>query len=766
MRSAIRLLGNGVLVSWSLLAVVWLAGCNDSKGGTSNPAPTVTSLSPMSSTAAGAAFTLTVNGTNFLPRSIVSWNGSARLTTFLSTTQLTAAIAAADIATAGTAQVTVTNPAPGGGISSALSFTVTATNNPSPTITSLSPNSATPGGAAFTMNVNGTNFISNSVVNWNGSARTTTFVSTTQISAAITATDIVASGTAQVTVTNPAPGGGTSPPTVFDTNPVANPVPAVSNVLPTSATAGGAAFTLTVNGSNFIATSAVQWNGAAQPTAFVDSTQVTAQIAASNIATAGTASVAVKNPAPGGGISNATPFTISSATQTVGIVQQLSTARNGNTGNGQSLNPAISMDGTYVDFTSNATNLITADTNGNLNDVFSRITCLQPGAANSCAPSTTVDALTNSGSQLANGSSSSESGAFMSGDGRFVVFEGTLGDVVSGSSLGPNTNEVYLRDTCRGQPSGCTPTTLLVSLTATAQPVDEANAGAVSGNGRVVVFFSASSTVVPGVSGGAQLYARDTCFGASGSCTPSTFLVSANNNGNKGNSTNTTVGPSLSDDGRYVAFYSDSTNLVVNDTNNRLDVFIRDTCVGAPSGCTPQTILVSANTSGGVATGGSNGSYVASLSGSGRFVMFQSDATDLVSTTNNGVIQIYLRDTCIGVTSGCTPKTTLITEDSNGHALASASTLFGQGSISSTGRYLLIGPGSPLNSGDLNGQAYVIDTCFGMSSGCTPQNHLISVDGQGKQFADGVRPMALSGDGRFAVLFDGTAQLYLALTGF
>jgi hypothetical protein len=116
--------------------------------------------------------------------------------------------------------------------------------------------------------------------------------------------------------------------------------------------------------------------------------------------------------------------------------------------------------------------------------------------------------------------------------------------------------------------------------------------------------------------------------------------------------------------------------------------------------------------------------------------------------------------------AGCTPTTTLVTADSAGHALTNPSTSYGQGSISSTGRYLLFGPGAPLNAGDMLGQAYVRDTCFGALSGCTPKNNLISVDTQGQQIPGGVRPMAISGDGRVAVLFDGTSQLYLALTGF
>ena len=81
---------------------------------------------------------------------------------------MTAAITAADIAAAGTFNVTVTNPAPGGGTSANSPFTV---NNPVPTITSLSPASAVKGGAAFTLTVNGTNFVSTSVVNFNGSCQ-------------------------------------------------------------------------------------------------------------------------------------------------------------------------------------------------------------------------------------------------------------------------------------------------------------------------------------------------------------------------------------------------------------------------------------------------------------------------------------------------------------------------------------------------------------------------------------------------------------------
>jgi hypothetical protein len=176
----------------------------------SNPVPTTTGISPTSGTAGGPAFTLTVTGSGFINGSIVRWNGVDRPTTYGSATQLTAAIAAADLAGAGTAAVTVFNPAPGGGTSNAQTFTISSAPNPVPTTTSLNPTSAPAGGAAFTLTVNGTNFITGSVVRWNGGNRTTTFVSPSQVTATIPAGDIGTAGTAQVTVFSPAPGGGTS----------------------------------------------------------------------------------------------------------------------------------------------------------------------------------------------------------------------------------------------------------------------------------------------------------------------------------------------------------------------------------------------------------------------------------------------------------------------------------------------------------------------------------------------------------------------------
>jgi 6-phosphogluconolactonase (cycloisomerase 2 family) len=91
---------------------------------------------------------------------------------------------------------------------------------------------------------------------------------------------------------------------------VNNPIPAATTFSPTSGATGGAAFTLTVNGSNFVTGSVVQWNGSDRPTAFISASQVSAQVPASDIAVAGTAAITVFNPAPGGGSSNSLTFTI------------------------------------------------------------------------------------------------------------------------------------------------------------------------------------------------------------------------------------------------------------------------------------------------------------------------------------------------------------------------------------------------------------------------------------------------------------------------
>jgi len=102
-----------------------LAGCGGGSGSPStNPVPSITSLSPASATNCGKALTLSVNGSNFIPASIVNWNGVRRTTSYVSATEVTALIAPQDIAATGTSIITVVNPGPGGGSSSGMGFEI------------------------------------------------------------------------------------------------------------------------------------------------------------------------------------------------------------------------------------------------------------------------------------------------------------------------------------------------------------------------------------------------------------------------------------------------------------------------------------------------------------------------------------------------------------------------------------------------------------------------------------------------------------------
>ena len=306
-----RLLRKGYVLGFICGLLILVTGCGGASTIMTNLVPAITTLSPSSTTAGAAAQTLTITGSNFLSSSTVTYNGVAHTATFVSSSQLTIQLSASDQATAGTYAVAVTNPSPGGGASNSVNFTV---NNPIPTITSLSPDSASAGAAAQTLTINGTGFVSSSTVTYNAVAHTATYVSATQLTIQLSAGDQATSGNFAVVVTNPTPGGGASNSVNFT---VDNPVPTISSFSPASATAGAAAQTLTINGTNFLSTSTVTYNSAAHTAKFVSATQLTIQLSAADQATAGTYAVVVVNPTPGGGTSNSLNFTVNNPTPTI-----------------------------------------------------------------------------------------------------------------------------------------------------------------------------------------------------------------------------------------------------------------------------------------------------------------------------------------------------------------------------------------------------------------------------------------------------------------
>jgi trimeric autotransporter adhesin len=294
-----------------ILSTFAVAGCgsgssnSSSNGqGNSNPLPAITSLTPSTVTAGAASTSLDVVGTGFLSASVLQWNGTSLTTTFTSATALSAELPASDLADGTTAKVTVVNPSPGGGTSAVATFTV---NNPVPAVTAVSPGSALAGSGDATLDLTGSGFVSSSVVNWNGMPLTTTFVSGTEVKATLPLADQAVASASQITVANPAPAGGSSPQVAFDVN---NPVPTITALTPATATAGAAATTVTVAGTNFVTTSAILWNGTALASTFVSATEMQASLPAADLASGAASQITAANPAPGGGASAALTFTV------------------------------------------------------------------------------------------------------------------------------------------------------------------------------------------------------------------------------------------------------------------------------------------------------------------------------------------------------------------------------------------------------------------------------------------------------------------------
>lgn len=291
-----------------------------------NAVPTVTSVTPSGVNAGDAAPLITIVGTNFLASSVVRWEGADRPTTFIDSTHLKAQLQPADVTIPGTYVVAVFNPPPGGGLSGGSGFIVTAVNQ-APVITGLTPASAATGGAAFTLTIDGLQFLASSTVALVDAvggtyAPAATFVSSTRLTITVPVGAIANAGSLIVKVTNPAPGGGT----VQATLPVqaGNPVPALTNVSPLTCVVGAGAVTLTITGTGFVAASQVKANGTNIATTFVSSTSLTATLSSGFTAAVGIVSITVVNPAAGGGTSNAIAFGVLSPINAIPSIDSLS----------------------------------------------------------------------------------------------------------------------------------------------------------------------------------------------------------------------------------------------------------------------------------------------------------------------------------------------------------------------------------------------------------------------------------------------------------
>jgi uncharacterized repeat protein (TIGR01451 family) len=293
-----------------------------------------------------------------------------------------------------------------------------------------------------------------------------------------------------------------------------------------------------------------------------------------------------------------------------GDLTLVSVAPDGTPGNGTSSTPSVSASGRYVAFASNATNLIGGDTNG-AKDVF--VHDRQTGT-------TTRVSLASDGSQ-ANGDSFSPS---ISGDGRYVAFASSATNLVLGD--GNDSVDIFVHDRETGQ-------TTRVSV---ASDGTGANSNSyqpsISSSGQYVAFESAATNLIPADNNGcSDIFVRDRQ-------TNETTRVSTASDGTPGDEPS--YAPSISADGQYVAFESASTTLVSGDTNGCSDVFVRDRQTNV-------TTRVSVSSGG---AQGDDASSWAAISGDGRYVAFESFATNLVSGDTNSYADIFVHDRQTGET--------------------------------------------------------------------------------------------------------------------
>jgi len=246
--------------------------------------------------------------------------------------------------------------------------------------------------------------------------------------------------------------------------------------------------------------------------------------------------------------------------------------------NSASINPSVSNGGQFVSFTSSATNL--GASAASVSQVYERSTCVN--AASGCTPATTLIS-TPDGVSVSNGPSGESSIAF---DGRFVAFASAATNLVSG--IGP-TQQIYVRDTCNGQPATCATSTTLVSTTNGTTPANAlsehpsiSRGTSATSEGQFIAFASFASNLSANAANGREnIFVRNTCTNATTTgtttCSPSTSLSSIAAGTSPAPANGNSVAPSISDDGHVVSFISSANNLVARDNNGIPDIFLGTT---------------------------------------------------------------------------------------------------------------------------------------------------------------------------------------------
>jgi hypothetical protein len=419
----------------------------------------------------------------------------------------------------------------------------------------------------------------------------------------------------------------------------------ISFLSPSNIPAGSADFTLTVNGAGFVKQTKVQWNGKNIPTTVTTDVNgnvlsVTATVAASLVAKPGLVSIHTLNPASGtgnNGLSNPISFIINNPPNPIPTVSSVS--------------PSCALVGSSLALTVTGTNFLNSSTD---NTQISTLNwTLGPSQFQFTAPTASINStqitITIPAADIS-----------VAGAATVTVYNPPsppVPNIPGSTGSGGGTSTPSASSTVAVQSTPC-PVAAKAGAAASASAAVAEETPAVSLDGRFVAYTAVQS-------GHAQVFLRDTCEGASSTCQPGTSLLSISVDGNA--AAGDSRSPSMSSDGRYVAFSSAAPNLVANAPPGR-QVYLRDTCAGANESCTPSTHLISTDPNGAL-VGTEN--ILPSVSSSGRFIAFLSitpshsakhesaDANSALNGTNSGYRQVFVRDTCLGATN-CTPKTTRI----------------------------------------------------------------------------------------------------------
>ena len=402
------------------------------------------------------------------------------------------------------------------------------------------------------------------------------------------------------------------------------------------------------------------------------------------------------------GISEAPNASAAVANNPSVLTHRVSVDSDGRQSNNFSRTPSISADGRYVAFESNANNLVADDLNG-VSDIF--IYDTHTGNIRRISADSNGDP-----------SNAHSSNPSLSADGRYVVFQSDSSTLVA-----DDTNidsDIFVYDTQ-------TNNIRRVSVDSNGNQADSNSYHpSISADGRYVAFASNASNLVAGdTNNTTDIFVYDTQ-------TSNIRRISVNSNGDPSN--HSSFNPSLSADGRFVAFQSYANNLVAGDTNHRNDIFVYDTQTS-----NIRRVSVSSN-----GDQSDRSSFNPSISADGRYIAFESDADNLVAGDTNGVSDVFVYDTQ-------TSNIRRVSVNANGDQSNSDS--FGA-SISADGRYIAFeSDASNLVVGDTNDTTdiFVYDTQTG-------NIRRVSVDSNGEQSNDYSSHISISADGNY-VAFESRA---------